>query len=199
MNMIPSADEAKALWDVYALPEPKRIHCRLVAQLAVWFAHELVKKDPTLSIDIPLLEASALLHDIDKAVAKLPHERHPDAAVRVLRERGLDKVADVVRTHPLHAILDQTISPKTWEQKLLFLSDKMVKYSIGSVDERFDLWRAEHLPSDAVIILDQAYPKVKLLESRICSMIGVTPDTVSELATKEETSTMKSHSLRRNV
>lgn len=197
--MIPSTDEAKILWDVYALPEPKRIHCTLVAQLAVWFARELVKADPTITIDIPLLEASALLHDIDKAVTRLPGERHPDAAVRVLRERGLEEVADVVRTHPLHAILDQTISPKTWEQKILFLSDKMVKYSIGSVDERFGLWRAEHLPSDAVTILDQSYPKVKLLESQICSMIGISPDIVSELATKGETSTMKSHSLRRNV
>jgi len=163
--MVPTREEAIALWDIYALPESKRNHCTLVAQVAVWFATKL--RVPTT-----LIEVAALLHDIDKAVPRLPGERHPDTAVRILKEHGMDDVADLVKTHPLHAILDVRISPKTWEEKILYLSDKMVKDSIITVDERFALWRAEQLPKDAVEVLDAAYPLAKALEHEVYAKLA---------------------------
>ena len=109
--MIPSEEEAKKLWDKYKLPKEKRIHVALVAKVAMEFA----KKIP---VNRKLLLAAALLHDIDKAAMKLPGERHPDTAVRILLEEGMDEVAALVRTHPLHAILDPRIAPSTIEEKL---------------------------------------------------------------------------------
>ncbi len=190
--MIPTQDEARKLWDEYLLPPVKRNHCQCVARLAVWFARSLHAKNPRISVNTHLLEVSALLHDIDKMAPHLPGERHPDTGVRLLRERGMGEVADLVRTHPLHAILDQNLSPKSWEEKILYLSDKMVKHTIITVDERFALWRAEHLPPDAVTELDAAYPKVKSLEHELCSLLHVKPSDIAELATQDETSTMKS-------
>jgi putative nucleotidyltransferase with HDIG domain len=129
-----------------------------------------------------LLLAAALLHDIDKAASRLAGERHPDAAVRILREEGMGEVADLVATHPLHAILDPSISPKTWEQKLLYLSDKMVKYDIVGVDTRFALWNAEKLPPEEQKILDRSYPKVKALEQEVFKTLGITLQEVVKLA-----------------
>lgn len=160
--MIPSESQAKALWDKYELPEPKRRHVMLVAKVAEILADKINKP-----INKPLLIAGALLHDIDKAAHIHPGERHPDAAVRILREEGMPEVAALVKTHPLHAILDPSIAPKTWEEKLLYLADKMVKYEIITVDERFKLWNEEHLPPTEQDILDRAYPKVKGLEEEI--------------------------------
>lgn len=180
--MIPDHDTILALWNTYTLPEYKQNHSRLVAKLAVWFATELAKRDPSFAVDIPLLESAALLHDIDKMAPKLEGEHHPDAGVRILREGGYTELADLVRTHPLHAILDQTISPKTWEQKLLYLADKMVKHSIITVDERFALWRAEQLPKEAVEILDRSYPLVKALEADVCTRLGIRPEEAALLA-----------------
>lgn len=197
--MIPTAAQAKVLWDVYSLPEAKRNHCMLVARVAVWFARSLSAKLSPLEINTGLLEAAALLHDIDKNIPRLPGEHHPDTAVRVLYQQGFGEVADLVRTHPIHAILDLNISPKTWEEKILYLSDKMVKHSIITVDERFALWRAENLPPDAVAELDVAYKAVKALENELCSFVGVSPSDVAKLATRDETSTMKSHPIRRNL
>lgn len=188
--MIPSYQQVASLWKRHNLPPYKQLHCRLVAKTAVWFACQLEKHHPDTAVRIRLLEAAALVHDIDKMAHKLPHERHPDAAVRILREEGFGEVSDIVRTHPLHAILDQSIAPKSIEEKLLYLSDKMVKHSIITVDERFALWREEGLPPEAVRTLDAAYPKVKALENEICSMIGVTPKDIAALANAEETSTM---------
>ncbi len=188
--MIPTPNEAKVLWEDYSLPDTKRNHCLWVAHLAVWFARKISSQG--VSVDAGLLEVAALLHDVDKAIPRLTGERHPDTAVRILRERGMGEVADLVRTHPLHAILDQNLSPKSWEEKILYLSDKMVKHTIITVDERFALWRAEHLPPAAISELDAAYPLVKLLENELCSFIGMQPSDVVKLASKDETSTMNS-------
>jgi len=86
-------------------------------------------------------------------------EQHPDTAVRVLREEEMSEVAEVVRRHPLHAIVDPTIAPRTPEEKILYLADKMVKFEILTVDKRFQLWRDEQLPREAVEMLDACYRK----------------------------------------
>ncbi len=173
--MIPTEEQARALWDKYQLPEYKRNHVILVAKVAKFFATKF-------NVNEKLLIAGALLHDIDKNAAKRLGEQHPDTAVRILKEEGMAEVADLVTTHPLHAILDATISPKTWEEKLLFLSDKMVKHEIITVDERFALWRAEDLPQEAYDLLNQTYPKVKELEKEIFTLIHVKLEDVKKLA-----------------
>lgn len=191
MYMIPTRDQIQALWKTHALPPYKQNHCTLVSRVAVWFAGMLLQENAAEFIDIPLLEAASLLHDIDKMAQKLPNEHHPDAGVRILTDAGFSEVANIVRTHPLHAILDQNISPRTWEERLLYLSDKMTKHAIITVDERFALWRQESLPADAVRVLNESYPKVKELEKEICGRIHVRPEDVAALVNKSETSTMR--------
>lgn len=188
--MVPSHDQIEELWNTCNLPEYKRGHSKLVARVARWFAREIMKHDPSVHIDMPLLSAAALLHDIDKAIPRQGNERHPDTGVRILRTLGYQEVSDLVRTHPLHAILDQTIAPTTWEEKILYLSDKMVKQTIISVDERFRLWRDEGLPQQAIHELAQCYPKVKALEKELCAFIQVKPEDVVRFASSIETSTI---------
>jgi len=171
--MIPTEDQCKELWQKYSLPEYKRRHVKLVAKVAKFLATKLKTNEK-------LLIAGALLHDIDKNAPKFPGEKHPDAAVRILREEGMGEVADLVKTHSVHAILDPAIAPKTWEEKLLFFADKMVKYEIIGVDARFALWNDEHLPKDQQAILDAAYPKVKELEKEVSDLIGVDPKRILE-------------------
>ena len=158
--MIPSEEQARALWEKYNLPERKRRHVTLVAKVAKFLA-------ATIHTNERLLIAGALLHDIDKSAPKRPGERHPDGAVRILQGEGMGEVAALVKAHPLHAILDPAIAPKTIEEKLLFLADKMVKDEVIGVDARFSLWNEERLP------LDEAYPKVKELEKELLDLIGM--------------------------
>lgn len=189
--MIPNQQQIQVLWDTHHLPPEKRVHCTKVARLAVWLAHAHQQARPEIPIDIALLEAAALLHDIDKQAIKRADEHHPDAGVRILTAAGMQEIADIVRTHPLHAILDHNIAPRTLEEKLLYLSDKMVKYEIVTVDARFDLWRSENLPPQARTTLEAAYPKVKALEKEIFAIIQKEPNQAGKLANREETSTMK--------
>lgn len=121
-----------------------------------------------------LLLASALLHDIDKNIEKHEGECHPDTAVRVLRLEGMSEVAEVIRTHPLHMILQPDTAPQTIEQKLLFLADKMTKYEYIGVDKRFDIWRKEDLDEQSQAVLQEAYPKVRELKDEILNAAGIT-------------------------
>lgn len=180
--MIPDELQAKHLWDKYELPEAKRLHVSLVAKVALFLAKELRMRNNELGINTKLLNAGALLHDIDKNVPKLSGESHPDAGVRILKEEGMEEVAQLVKTHPVHSILDPAIAPKTLEEKLLFLADKMVKFEILTVDKRFSLWNAEHLPQDAQQVLDQSYSKVKALEKEVFDIIAIRPEEVARLA-----------------
>jgi predicted hydrolase (HD superfamily) len=178
--MIPTPDEAKALWKKYAMPEEKAKHLTLVAKTAVFFARGFEKKG--VVVNIQLLEAAALLHDIDKGVEKKKGERHPDAAVRVIRSEHMEELVPLIASHPLHMILNKEKGPKTLEEKLLFLADKMVKYEILTVDKRFDLWRAEDLPKQGRVELERAYPKVKELEEKILGILGLEPQDVAKIA-----------------
>lgn len=182
----------QTLWDTYDLPAYKRNHSMWVSVLAVWFARHWMMRRPTEHVDVPVLRKAALLHDLDKNMEKKNGEHHPDATVRVLRIMGQDDVADVIATHPLHMILDPARAPKTREQTLLYLADKMVKHSIITVDERFALWQAEHLPADAVAVLDAAYPKVKALEHDVCSVLGVDANAIGLLVKEENSGTIES-------
>lgn len=188
--MIPTGQQIEVLWNTYGLPERKRHHCKLVAGVAVFFAGRLAKISDVPPVNVPLLAAAALLHDLDKMAPKRAGEHHPDTGVRILREQGFSAVADLVRTHPVHAILDQSIAPKTREQELLYLADKMVKDTIITVDKRFALWQAEDLPEEAQRMLTAAYPLAKKLERNVCEAIGIVPEDVARLANAMETSTM---------
>lgn len=179
--MIPDEQTIFDLWDEYDLPLSKRNHSRLVVQVALFFAKR-VSDTISVSIDTALLYAGAMLHDLDKNIKKSKDEHHPDTGARVLCEKGFGEVADLIKTHSLPSILDQTTAPKTWEEKLLFLSDKMVKHDIITVDERFRLWRKENLPQDAIIELDAAYPLVKVLEKEVFDIIGISAKDVANLA-----------------
>ena len=179
--VIPTEEQSKLLWDEHHLPDAKRVHVSLVARVAEFIAGRLLDAGEVKALNLPLILAASLLHDIDKSIPKLPGERHPDTAVRVLRARGMDEVADIVRTHSVHSILDPSISPKSWEEKIVFLADKMVKNEVITVDKRFALWRDEHLPFETQKILDACYPKVKSLESELFSKIGIDPEDVTNL------------------
>ncbi|MCX8008627.1 MAG: HD domain-containing protein [Patescibacteria group bacterium] len=166
--MIPTEEQAKVLWDKYNLPEKKRIHSQKVADQAVLMARQIIKKNPSMFINIPLLSAGCLLHDIDKNIPKLAGEHHPDAGVRVLQHEGMGEVAELIRFHSVQYIEDPETVPKTLEEKLLFLADKMVKQEVIGVDKRFALWLSEEdLPEEQKKMLQRVYPKVKALEQEI--------------------------------
>jgi len=187
-TMIPNRTQARALWDKYQIPESKRRHLELVADVAEVMADALETKG--IEVEKNLLLAGALLHDIDKNVQRLPGEQHPDTAVRILNQEGMEEVSRLVKTHSLHSILTDDIAPHTWEEKLLFLADKMVKYDVITVDERFRLWKNEGLPQEGREIIQRTYPKVKKLEKEILDLTDMTSRDIARVVKTGKKSTI---------
>jgi len=179
--MIPNEKTIKALWDTYHLPPNKRMHCEMVGKVALMLVKKLKQQDATSIIDENLLLTAILLHDIDKNIEKLPGERHPDAGVRILKKEGMDEVAEVIRTHPLHMICKDDTAPKTIEQQLLFLADKMTKYECVGINKRFLMWKKEDYDEESQAILDVAYPKVLKLRDEILGSAGISEEELIRL------------------
>ena len=179
--MIPDDENIPMLWDKYKLPPYKRIHCAMVRKIAVRIAKAINKKNPNHPVNEGILNASALLHDIDKNIEKLPGEHHPDAGVRILREEGMDEVAEVIRTHPLHMICQDSTAPETIEQQILFIADKMTKQDVIGMEKRFELWRHEDTDERSQHVLEQSYPKVLRLRDDILWKAGMTEEQLINL------------------
>lgn len=177
--MIPSQAKCFELLKKYNFPESKIRHVTLVSNVAKFLGVKLKKKKPKIKINVSLLVAAGLLHDIDKNITKNFGEKHPMTGVRVLTEEGYGEIADVIAKHDLDAFLDPNRKPETWEEKLLALADKMVKNEIITVDERYKLWREENIPEQNAI-LDATYPYLKNLEREVFTIIKMRPEEVGE-------------------
>lgn len=176
--MIPTRAQCLLLFDRFQLPTQKRIHVEEVTRLALFFAEKL--KEKGIEINKSLVESSALLHDIDKNIPRKEGERHPDTAVRILKELGMEEVAVVVARHSLHHILSSYTAPQTWEERVVYLADKMTKYEVIGVEHRFKLWYKEHLPPQAVKELDASFPLVKKLEQEVYDTAGIVYEDVKK-------------------
>lgn len=152
------------------MEEKKKIHSEMVTKVASLIAKKIAEKS---DIHIRLVQSAALLHDLDKALEKKEGERHPDAGVRFMKEQGYDELISIITKHPVHTILDEQQKPTTIEEKVVFLSDKMVKYDMIGVKQRFALWLAENSGPEQKKVFETAYPKVLALEKEIAGMIGM--------------------------
>ncbi|SCY20986.1 DVU_1551 family NTP transferase [Desulfoluna spongiiphila] len=116
---IPSADECRALMtDVLGVKESIIDHCRAVADVTAGLGEEINRCGG--SLDLPLLKAAALLHDLAR------HQKsHARAGALLLRGMGFSAVAEIVAVH-MEMPPEDARSNKISEAEVLFLADKHV-------------------------------------------------------------------------
>ena len=90
-----------------------------------------------------LVQAAALLHDIKKVTS----QQHEIDGAELVRQLGYPEVAEAIKRHGL-ARLDSGLAPRTWEEKIVFYSDKRLNGSkLVTVDERFEyITKHYHIP-----------------------------------------------------
>ncbi len=125
---IPSIRECEAILDRYAAGDRLTGHCLEVEKLSRFLAENLNKAGCKLDLD--LVTAAALLHDIAKG-----RPAHAKEGALLLREMGYPRVADVVACHmDINPGGGNVIS----EKEIIYLADKMI---LGgqrvSIEERF--------------------------------------------------------------
>lgn len=124
---IPTERECLALLKLNGASEDLIAHSRMVAEVARSLAADLMAAG--LSLDIELVTASALLHDLAKG-----EQDHARAGEIFLENLGYDQVARIVGLHtdlfPAQPALDET--------DLVYLADKLVQRdNLVSLEERF--------------------------------------------------------------
>jgi HD domain-containing protein len=193
---IPGRVEAASL--LLALDPPPWLvrHARAVAEVAGWLAARIHARG--IPVDRGLVEAAALLHDVDKALpagdpaGALPHG---EGSAAWLTRTGHGELARSVASHPVTRLSDADHFRK-WaafasrEERIVAYADKRAGQRLESMDARFASWRRRYPPStlggQAGAWTEATFAAVRRragrLEADVCRAAGVAPGEVRRLA-----------------
>jgi len=145
---IPGRPEAASLLRSLDPPPWFLRHACAVADVAAWLAARTVAAGAAL--DASLVEAAALLHDVDKLpAARAPEQlRHGDGSAAWLAGRGMAELAPVVRDHPVtrlaEAASERWIREVSAEARIVAYADKRAGQRLESMASRFASWRRRY-------------------------------------------------------
>jgi len=179
MMTIPTRSQCLALMAQSRMPEHIRKHSITVARVAVWLGHLLNQN--SVRLDLKLLEAGALLHDIAKAESLATRERHEDLGARMLESWGYPLLSPIVREH---VILEASaLAGPITESLVVNYADKRVKHDqIVPLDDRFsDLIGRYAKTGEHRSWLQAKFELYLLLEAKIFEHLSVTPEDLAGL------------------
>jgi putative nucleotidyltransferase with HDIG domain len=186
---IPSRLDAAALLLSFRPIDGILEHSMVAADVASFLADISIRAGRP--VNRALVEAAALLHDIDKAFPSTDPLRelgHGHAGARWLKEHGYHELAPAVDTHPVGRLTDQPydawVAATSLEQRLVAYADKRSQGRLVSLDERFARWRRKHSGMTAALAVGRE--RAAELESEICGLAHIEPDDVRRLPWAEE-------------
>lgn len=162
--MIPTRQMCEQLWDDMHLSDHLKQHLTAVANLSVSLGEALNTKG--YSLNIPTIEAAALLHDIKKGT---PH--HDIIGAKVLETLGYTEIAPIVRNHMR---LSDRFEPEMSEYSVVFLADKLLMgTSPVTLKERYSekILAFQNQPLVQQIISDQLTMSL-VLEKMMQTVLG---------------------------
>jgi len=182
---IPSIQECLSMMEETKLTPNMKKHSILVMKISSALAKKLIQKGEKINME--LLRASALLHDLDKFLTLQNGAEHGYLSQRILNERGYPEVGLIVRKHRLETVYEDPAGLKTWEEKLVFYSDKRLNdYTIVSLPERYEyLLRRYGTTPERIDSILKTRPGVELIEREIFSKLGRSPDELQDIMREE--------------
>lgn len=171
--LVPSREECLELLTQYGMPSHIRRHSLLVAEVALLIAARLNRN--SCRLDLPLVEAAALLHDIGKMSGLETGENHAELGARMLGGIVAAPIARIVKEH-IALDISQTAGPLT-ESLIVNYSDKRVMHDrVVSVRERYEdlIQRYAKSPSQAKMLRGKLDLYVAL-ERTIFSHLSIAP------------------------
>jgi putative nucleotidyltransferase with HDIG domain len=171
-------------------------HSRAVAEVAAWLAARI--EEQGVAVDRRLVEAAALLHDVDKA---LPEDHplralpHGEGSAAWLTAAGHGELARAVKSHPVTRLADGP-SFRHWaayasrEERIVAYADKRAGQRVESMAARFRSWRRRYPPAPTgspdgawdKATFDAVRARAARLEVDVCRAAGVVPADVRRLA-----------------
>ena len=149
-------------------------HVEGVAAVAYWLAHKL--RIANKEVCPILAHRGGLLHDLMKVSTRGDGRNHGMAAQTVLLERNQPALARIAASHLLFSLQrDALVRPTSWEEKVVYLADKMVDGSqLVSIEERLKSLTERYPDVETEIVAIR--PQVWQLQSEVCNAAGISPE-----------------------
>jgi putative nucleotidyltransferase with HDIG domain len=173
---LPDRETVRRLLDEADLPGGIRVHSDGVARVAVAAAGLVAEAG--IPVDGWLVEAAALLHDIDKPEIRRRGGEHGIVGARRLEAAGYEELAMPVASHPVTALLDTDRFPIGWPSVIVAVADRHVAQTFLTVDERLDEMKARH-PEHAASI-EAARQPAHALDAQVAEAVGLSVDELVE-------------------
>ncbi|TMC64797.1 MAG: HD domain-containing protein [Chloroflexi bacterium] len=166
-------------------------HSQAVAEVASWLAERI--EFAGVPVDRALVEAAALLHDVDKLLpsddraTQLPHG---EGSADWLARQGHPELGRAVANHPVTKLVDGEAFRRwaafaTREERVVCYADKRAGQRLESMDERFADWSRRHPdrpggdePSWSGELARDVRARAARLEADVCGAANVTPEEV---------------------
>jgi putative nucleotidyltransferase with HDIG domain len=177
--MIPSREECLGLMSRYGMLENIVCHSLEVAKVALFISIELNKKGQR--IDLALVEAASLLHDLTKTECLNTKDDHAQTGSQQLKRMGYERVGEVVARH---IWLEKEGDPSSVsEEEIVNYADKRVMHDrIVSLEERFsDLIARYGLNPKAMDYLERLQKEIYGIENKIFSILQIDPNDLQHL------------------
>lgn len=172
--MIPTREECYRLMRQYGMLENIINHSLKVAKVACFIAKELNKRGHR--IDIALVEASSLLHDLTKTICLGTGEDHAKTGSQLLKELGYERVGEIVREH---IEITKVNNPSmVSEEEVVNYADKRVLHDrIVSLEERFKDLKARYGKTEkGMERIGELEKKTFEIEEKIFSLLKISPN-----------------------
>ena len=144
---IPSKKECLKILKSNKAPSNIIAHVKVVCDFSMKVVDLLEKRG--IKVNRKLVAAGTLLHDIKK----LEPGEHEIEGAKLIESMGYPEVSLLIKKHGLKHSHEAEFIPQTWEEKIVFYSDKRVKHDkVVGVDERFEYikqrYKKEHVEGE---------------------------------------------------
>jgi hypothetical protein len=184
---VPGRVAAAALLSSLDPPRWFVAHARAVAEVAAFLAARIAANG--IVVDRGLVEAAALLHDVDKILPPDDPARalpHGMGSARWLTDQGHLELARPVAAHPVTRMVDGDAF-RRWaafasrEERVVAYADKRAGQRLESMDARFASWHRRYPGSWDDSTWRLVRGRADRLESEVCRAADVTPEEVRRL------------------
>jgi uncharacterized protein len=178
-NIIPSRQTCISLMDQHGMLPNIKDHSLQVARIAVCLGKNMIAQFPELNLE--LVEAGALLHDIAKTETIRTRGNHAQIGEEMVRAMGFDPLARIVAQH---VRLEDAYFKNGWmdEVVLVHYADKRVRHDeVVDLKDRFDyLVETYGRSQEAVERIGALYRDTLILEKRIFLHLPFSPHKLIE-------------------
>lgn len=184
---IPGRVEAASLLLSLRPPDWFVRHSRAVAEVAAWLAACVLSNG--IPLDRRLVEAAALLHDVDKILPAddpAAHLPHGDGSADWLTRQGHPELARAVANHPVTRLGDEE-RYRRWaafasrEERVVAYADKRATQRLIPMAARFARWERRHTDAWDPWTRRLIRSRAERLEADVCRAAGVAPEVIRRL------------------